>query len=265
MRRDPASPCREGNTTQQNAFVRGTAVLVGGVLAAGSPAAAATVSPRGVIAYSSFDDASGLRLNGTAAVTAGALGLTSGAQNQAGAAWSRTTINLGRGFDTTFEMSMSGAVEHADGVAFVIQTDGPRAIGGLGGSIGYGGMTHSVAVEFDTYRNPDDLDNNHVAVVTAGRSDVPQPGAATSPIPLFGQRLHVRISYDPARKMMTVQVHGDGEQWAHVLSRPVDLTAALGTRRAYVGFTAGTGASVSSQDILTWSLDLPRFGNGVDR
>jgi hypothetical protein len=65
--------------------------------------------------------------------------------------------------------------------------------------------------------------------------------------------------------MMTVQVHGDGEQWAHVLSRPVDLTAALGTRRAYVGFTAGTGASVSSQDILTWSLDVPRLANGVDR
>jgi hypothetical protein len=50
-----------------------------------------------------------------------------------------------------------------------------------------------------------------------------------------------------------------------VLSRPVDLTAALGTRRAYVGFTAGTGASVSSQDILTWSLDVPRLANGVDR
>jgi hypothetical protein len=94
---------------------------------------------------------------------------------------------------------------------------------------------------------------------------VPQPGAATSPIPLFGQRLHVRISYDPAQRTLAVQVRGDGEQWAHVLSRPVDVIATLGSRRAYVGFTAGTGASVSSQDILTWSLDLPRLANGVDR
>ena len=139
-----------------------------------------------------------------------------------------------------------------------MQTDGTGAIGGLGGSIGYGGMTHSVAVEFDTYRNPYDLDNNHVAAVAGGGSDIAQPGAATSPTPLFGQLVHVRISYAPAGRMLSVQVRGNGEPWEHVLSRQVDLTATLGTRRAHVGFTAGTGASVSTQSILNWTLDLRR-------
>ena len=42
---------------------------------------------------------------------------------------------------------------HADGIAFVISPDAD-AFGTLGGSIGYGGMVPSVAVELDHFSNP---------------------------------------------------------------------------------------------------------------
>jgi hypothetical protein len=116
-------------------------------------------------------------------------------------------------------------------------------------------MTHSAAVEFDTYRNPEDRDADHVALVIGGRSDVSQPGATTTPVPLFGRLLHVRIGYVPRNTTLTVQVRGAAGPWRPVLSRRLDLSRVLGTRRAYVGFTAATGVSVSTQDVLAWNLD----------
>lgn len=38
-----------------------------------------------------------------------------------------------------------------DGFAFVIQGEGPTAVGRSGNELGYGGITDSVAIEFDMY------------------------------------------------------------------------------------------------------------------
>lgn len=38
-----------------------------------------------------------------------------------------------------------------DGFAFVIQTEGPQAVGTRGSENGFGGIENSVAIEFDTY------------------------------------------------------------------------------------------------------------------
>ncbi|GIE97076.1 L-type lectin-domain containing protein [Paractinoplanes rishiriensis] len=232
---------------RQNAWIAVAATTLA-TLAVSSPAAASTT-----ITHETFADASGLVLNGTAAVTGGVLRLTSGQRNQAGAAWSATTVDPGVAFDTTFDVRTSGPAVHADGFAFVVQTDGSRAIGGLGGSLGYGGMTRSVAVEFDTYRNRGEIDGNHVAVVTGGLAGAHRASAA-APVPIFGGRLHVRIEYAPEAKRLTVALRRAGEPWTHVLTREVDLAETLGTGRAHVGFTAATGRSVSTQDIVSWRL-----------
>jgi len=235
---------------RHNAF--GPALAAALVVSAAVPAPAAA-APR-LIAYPSFRSAAGLALRGTAEVTGGVLRLTGGRPDQAGAAWSDTAIDPRAPFETTFDLAITGTGTVADGVAFVVQTDGRNALGGLGGSIGYGGLTHSVAVEFDTYRNPYDADANHVAVVSGGRADRPQPGAAGAPLALAGRPVHVGVGYEPARAELTVRVRGDGEPWSHVLTRTVDLGAVLGSGRAYVGFTGATGTSVSTQAILSWRL-----------
>lgn len=212
---------------------------------------------RKVIRYADFSDTSALRLNGTAAVTGGALRLTSGLRSQAGTAWSTTRLNTEKTFQTTFDVSMTGGVTHADGLAFVLQTDGPSVVGGRGGSIGYGGLTHSVAVELDTYRNPNDPDNSHVAIVTGGRSD--DPATAVS-VPLFGQTLRIRINYDARTKLMKVRLRSveAGTAEVKLLTQEVDLREALGSRRAWMGFTAATGQEMATQEIHNWTVKVAR-------
>jgi hypothetical protein len=67
----------------------------------------------------------------------------------------------------------------ADGVAFVIHNS-PKAdaLGRSGRGIGYDGIENSIAVEFDTWYNPELLDayENHIAVHTRGR----HPNSANS-------------------------------------------------------------------------------------
>src|SRR4051794_35188151 len=104
--------------------VRTAMAVAAGLLLAPTGAQAA---PRD-ISYPVFADSAGLSLTGTAAVTGGVLRLTSGSRDQAGAAWSRTTLDPRAGFDTTFDVTTSGPDVHADGFAFVVQSDGSRAI-----------------------------------------------------------------------------------------------------------------------------------------
>jgi hypothetical protein len=251
----------KGGDVRQNllaAVLLAPMAVLGGTTTAAQAAVGTTTPARAAvpggttIAHPSFTGGTGLVLNGSAVVTGGVLRLTSGRRDQAGAAWSATTIDPRRAFDTAFDVTTGGPAPHADGFAFVVQGDGSRAIGGLGGSIGYGGMTRSVAVEFDTYRNRGEADGNHVAVVSGGG---PQGDAAPAPMPLFGARLHVRVGYQAGT--VTVSVRRADETWTHVLTRKVDLAAVVGTGAVRVGFTAATGRSASTQDILSWRFTQP--------
>jgi hypothetical protein len=235
------------------------AAAVAGLLTIGTPVAAAADTK--VIRYADFSDATGLLLNGTATVSPGPRGvlrLTSGLRNQAGSAWAKTRISPTKSFQSTFDLAMTGGAGHADGLAFVLQADGSRVVGGLGGSIGYGGLSHSVAVELDTYANPVDIDNNHVALVIGGRADDPQD-AVPAPTPLFGQPLRVRITYDAGSQVLKVRLRPlDGTAAEmKVLTRDLNLKSVLGSKAVWAGFTAGTGESVSTQEIHNWTVKAP--------
>ena len=58
----------------------------------------------------------------------------------------------------------------ADGFAFVIQSQSETALGLPGKGLGYEGINNSLAVEFDTFFNYDNLDayENHISVQTKG-------------------------------------------------------------------------------------------------
>ena len=55
-------------------------------------------------------------------------------------------------------------------LAFVIQAENATALGGIGKDIGYGGITNSLAIEFDTYHNYEEVDpyENHISIHTRG-------------------------------------------------------------------------------------------------
>jgi hypothetical protein len=243
------------------------------VLAAASPSmavpVAATARPKAtsypggdLISYRNFADASGLSLNGTAAVVTNSakrrvLRLTNGGFRQAGSAWSMTRVDATKSFTSTFDVYLHRGTRPADGFAFVLQTDGTgdRALGGSGGGLGYRGRMPSVAVEFDIFRNPDDPDANHVAVVRDGHPEAPL-STATVPFPLFRTPFRAVVGYDASAHTLSVWAWplGAAPTKAALATQSLDLRAALGADAAYAGFTGATGDLTAVQDIMSWRL-----------
>jgi hypothetical protein len=218
-----------------------------------------------LISYPDFTAVDALSINGTATIARGAaparrpvLRLTNGGFRQAGSAWSTTQIDSHRSFTTTFDVSLHYGSRGADGFAFVLQTAGPRALGGSGGGLGYRGRTPSVAVEFDIFRNPDDPDGNHVAVVKNGHPEA-HLAAAAAPFRLFRTPFRAIVSYDASSHTLNVWVRPlSGTATASPLIRQsIDIGAVLGADSAYVGFTGSTGDLTAVQDILSWSVSAP--------
>jgi hypothetical protein len=230
-------------------------VHAGGALAADG--AAATLRPIDA-GYSQS-----LALNGTAAVTSDrgdnrVIELTNGSYKQAGSAWSTTPVDLTKSFETSFTAYLHHGKPGADGVAFLAQSAGPRALGGWGGGLGYRGIKKSVAVEFDTYQNTPDPDSNHLAVVLGGNPDK-HVTAVPSSIPLFGKPFQARVRYEAASHTLKVYVRSlsAGSAETLLLNQTVDLAQGAGAASGWIGFTAATGEVTARQDIYDWTVDAP--------
>jgi hypothetical protein len=194
---------------------------------------------------------------------------------QAGAAWSSTKQAVAGGFETRFAMRMANpgpadllvggnTAPGADGIVFVIQNMSQTAVGLPGVGIGYGGMTSSVAVEFDTWLNGGERDpsGNHVSIHTAGigpngTDEAFSIAAADVPGDFYDGLVHqVVIRYVPGT--MTVSLDG-----VVVLTAAIDLTNVGGNSildangKSWVGFTSGTGLAYGTHDILGWSIYTP--------
>lgn len=86
------------------------------------------------------------------------------------AIWNNSEIDLDYDFDFQFTMNFGANDAGADGMAFVLQRAGNNALGWEGGALGFGGITPSLAVEFDTFYNPENTDPlfDHVAIQQSG-------------------------------------------------------------------------------------------------
>jgi hypothetical protein len=215
-----------------------------------SPAGAATIS------YPGFASAAGLSVNGTAAVVTTTDGrvmrLASASTFTGGSVFSTTALNAAD-FSAFFSFRFTNpggiSAEGADGLAFVIQPVS-SGLGGLGGGLGYEGISPSVAVEFDTFQNGWDPDNSHVAIT--------QNGDVTSHLALFstgspklqngnqkfawvdynGTALEVRLSESSTRPA------------SPVLTRVLNVPSILGTTNAFIGFTGATGSAFLNHDLI---------------
>jgi uncharacterized repeat protein (TIGR01451 family) len=264
-------------------------VIVFCFLCAGSP----PLQAQQTVSFPDFSSTVNLRTNGNAAVVssgdAQVLRLTPSLDGQVGSAWYATSLSLKSGFTTTFTFRLSNprGIGPADGIAFVIQngsfqangTSGSLAIGSPafsgGGAIGFQDLTHSVAVEFDTFNNPGpgpnhDISGNEVGVQSCGAAANtadhafcnfglvdPSQGSFHPPITLADGSVHTAaISYSPpdcndCSGQLSITVDNQ-----LVLSSAFNLSS-LGldpSQDAFVGFTAATGAGEEDQDILSWSF-----------
>ncbi|CAM9683580.1 unnamed protein product, partial [Pylaiella littoralis] len=149
-----------------------------------------------------------------------ALRLTSSRPASAGAGWYPREVTVGEGFDTTFTFRLSSpslrcntmddVYTHcrsrgADGVAFVVQGEGPTALGRSGMGLGYAGISNMLAVEFDTHYNPEMLEpfENHISVQIrdwrhAGSAHGSHSlGSTPNVVDLTDGELAARVKYTP--------------------------------------------------------------------
>mmetsp|Transcript_42437 Transcript_42437/g.135994 ORF Transcript_42437/g.135994 Transcript_42437/m.135994 type:complete len:1370 (+) Transcript_42437:74-4183(+) len=211
---------------------------------------------------------------------------------------------VGRSFseETRTAMHRTCRVGGADGFALVIMdaddAEGPAAsdlagvFGDAGGGLGYTGLRHSLAVEVDTWHNPDNHEpfERHVAVHTAGSGPNSAHHSsrlgATTEIPdvTDGAPHTLRVAYDPAPSLeaqiemveggalqgtsadMLVNFVGGGasglltvyvdDSAAPGLTVPLSMPTVLraGSTLGWVGLTASTGESWQMVDITSWNI-----------
>lgn len=245
--------------------------------------------------FSSAVADSNIKLNGSAALITNntVLQLTPATINQVGSAWFIAPQTVKGGFSTTFTFQIGGhspdSIGDADGIAFVIQTVGTGVTGPAGCGIGFGananctsanGITHSAAVEFDTYNNgaTDLSSSNHVAIqscLTAANDTNVDPlnatdttrcsiaNNATLPLLANNQAHTATVTYVPPSGSTpgSMDVILDGIDLFPHASAHIDLgdlvlndgsncTACV----AFVGFTASTGGGDDNQNILSWTF-----------
>ena len=132
-------------------------------------------------------------------------------------------------------------------------------MGGSAGSMGYHGIDSCVALKFDTY--PTTANTTGIYAYGAGTSDQPTVSfdittddMTDAPIDLHnGHVFSVALSYNSATFTLHQVVTDTSTNATFTHDYTIDLIAALGGTRAYVGFTGSTAGQTSTQDILTWS------------
>jgi glucose/arabinose dehydrogenase len=214
--------------------------------------------------YGNFASVSGLQLNGNAAGVSNALRLTPAVNNQRGSSFYTTpvAVNTGTSFSSQFQFRLSGGTNGADGLAFVIQGGAATALGSGGGGVGYAGLGNSLAIEFDTYQNAGDPNNNHISLLRNGSTTA--LANANSPVDLNGgQLVNVWVEYNGSSDRLDVYLsNGAVKPTAATLSATVDLAATVGSQ-AYVGFSAATGGLNNAHEVTSWKFSDVAPVNGT--
>jgi autotransporter-associated beta strand protein len=251
----------------------GTLINAGGTVAtgassSGNPLGTGAVSLNGgtlVIgqfgnAVSGFNGGNGWTVNSTgitsaAFPSANVLQLTDNAANEARSAFFNAPIPINQNFTASFTYTPSGAIA-ADGVTFTLQNDprGPTALGGGGGSLGYAGITNSVAVELNLFNgNP------------------PTPGTAqasggilnglylpTDPVVLTsGHPIAVTLAYDAPTQTITETLNDAIANTSFSTQYGIGVPDNVLGNTAFIGFTGATGGSTSTQQISNFTFTQP--------
>jgi hypothetical protein len=207
---------------------------------------------------SGFTGTTAFTLDGGATVTGGALQLTDGGNNEARAIWYSTPLNIQQfTTDFTFQITPAGP-NSTDGMTFAIQNQGLTAHGGIGGALGYQGVTPSVAVKFDTFNNAGEGVNSTGFYTDGAAPTVPAIDLTPSGVNLHsGDVMDAHLTYDGTT--LTLTLTDTVTNATFTASQAINIPSTVGASTAYIGFTGGTGGTVSTQNVLTWTY-TPTFG-----
>jgi hypothetical protein len=164
------------------------------------------------------------------------------------------------GFESAFQFQISQpSSKGADGFAFVIQNNASPLLGNAGAGLGYSSVPNSLAIEFDTFQNPEatDPDANHIGIHSRGSGANSTDESASlarvvPPIDLSDGQIHtVLVRYQGGQLRIFVD-----DLITPALKLPIDLSTLINLDNggAWVGFTSATGGEFENHDMLMWSF-----------
>jgi hypothetical protein len=207
--------------------------------------------------------APGVTLNGGATIQGNNLQLTDGGTYEARSAFYPTPIGLSS-FDTQFDFELGGkdiAGTEADGLAFVLQSNSPNALGSAGGGLGYGlpgigqsgsSITNSIAIKFDLHSNDGEGSDSTGLYVNGAAPTTPSIDLLPSINLHSGHVFHVGLVYDGTILTLTITDKSTNATVSYPFT--VDIAGILGGPTGYAGFTGSTGAKSTVENILDWQL-----------
>ncbi len=236
-------------------FIRGLRNLVAGAaLLMAAPTHAADVCYQGGPLLPNF------QLNGNATLDGTALVVTQASSTQNGSISYLPKFSTGGDIHILMKVLITTPAgnQGADGLAFVMHNapQGVSVTGQSGGGIGYGGISPSIAVEFDTYANANE-NANHVAITRNGNTD--HTAAINAGLPYnadpgvnlkSGTPLFLWMDYLHTGTVLKVYVATTAVKpaVATLSTTAVNLATALGPA-FFMTFTASTGGAWSKHEV----------------
>ncbi len=169
-----------------------------------------------------------------------------------------------------FTFQVGPTATGGDGIAFVMQNSaaGPAALTAAAttsGTLGYSGISPSVVVKFDTYKNgANDPSANFVAIELNGAVTLSAHLATPAFTMAGGGILHAWVDYTPSNTTFAVYLSQTATKPATALltDAATNLYAQLGsTGQMYVGFTSSTGTTAAeSNETDVYELELSTDG-----
>ena len=214
-----------------------------------------------------FSGTSGSKANSTGTE----ITLTSDIKNQKSSAWFNYMLDLSEDFEIDFIMNFGNrnAGDGADGIVFSLQGD-CLSCGGTGLSIGYGGISPSIGIEFDTYYNASMTDYapsgewDHIAMFKNGSNDHAGANVLAAPVGLAqdavgnvgitdGADYNATVKWTASSNLL--EVFWNGAPTA-TISYTDDIINNIfgGSSMAYWGFTSGTGTGTNKHTVKVTTL-----------
>ncbi len=183
--------------------------------------------------------------------------LTANANFQNGSVWYSDKLNLAKDFRLEFNMNLGNQdANGADGIVFVIQTVGTKALGASGGGIGFTGFSPAFGIEFDTYQNGSEGDPSydHLAFLKNGVNNHNSANNLAGPVQIAKNNANVEDGKDHLvvvqwiEASKTLQLYFDCDLR---LSANIDLAKSIFNNQTEVfwGFTAATGGASNNQTV----------------
>jgi len=194
--------------------------------------------------------------------------LTDAIANETGSAWLTAPITIAAttSLNAYFTLQMGPAAAGGDGIAFVMQNSaaGAAALGTGALQMGYGGITPSVVIQFNTHKNDaNDPNANNVSLMLNGVATAVPTATGTPAFTMAGGGvLSAWVNYNGTTDTISVYVAPTSTKPATpIFTHALNLyTQLLSGGQMYVGFTASTGTSPNINEHDVYELELSTSG-----